>query len=119
MDAASMFGESHIEAVIHENTRDSLGAARLLRNAEQGFASERGRLFPGQVFLAKLNPIDVSSGYAFDLVQKRREQIMLRGGRQSAAVGDVAEEGLSVQMGLGIDRRTISEGHWKGQDAHR
>jgi len=38
---------------------------------------------------------------------------------EAAAVGDVAENGLSIEAGLGIERRIIWVRHWKDRDATR
>jgi len=119
MDAASLFGEGHVEAVINENARRTPRVACLLRNAPQCFACERGRQFPRQIFLAQLNPIDASGGGGFDLFQKKLDPIILGRDRQTAAVGDVTEDGLSIRKRFGIERRTIWGGHWKDQDANR
>lgn len=77
MDAAGLFGDGHVEAVIDENARAALRRACLVRNAAQGFACEPGGFFPRQISLAKLNPIYASSAYPFDLFQERIEQIFL------------------------------------------
>ena len=118
MDAASLLGEGHVEAVIDENAARAPRAACFLRNAAQCFACKRGRISPRQIFLAKLNPIDACGSGCFDLCQKRFDQIFLGRVLQATAVGDVTEDGLSAQR-LGIERRTIWEGRWQDQDANR
>jgi len=119
MNAAGLFGKSDVETVIDENARRAVHVARLPRNAAQCFARERRTISPGQIFLTKLNPIDASGGHQFDPLQKQLKRIVLGCGLQTAAVGDVTEDRLSVPTRPGIERRTISEGHWMDRDANR
>lgn len=66
--AAGMFRQSDIETIVYKNScSDGTCSKEKIRNAAQGFASERGAIFSAKVFLANLNPINAcfSSGCDF------------------------------------------------------
>jgi hypothetical protein len=62
MHASSLFAKNHIEAIIDKNPR------RRTACALQGVACESSTLFPGEVFLPNLNPIDASLSRYLDLL---------------------------------------------------
>jgi hypothetical protein len=51
-----------------------------------------------------LNPIYPGGGYLFDVFEEGIERTSLRGGFETAAVRDVAEDGLSIDEVPGIER---------------
>jgi len=119
MDAASLFGKSHVQAVIYKNARCGERLIWSFQGAAYCSVCEQGSISARQILLAKLNPINARGDGQSDLFQNWFKQASLGRGAQAAAIGDVADDGPSTRLAREIERRIIGAGHERDQDESR
>lgn len=71
MYAGCLFGNRHIETIIHQNARRTRPPAEGFLKAEQGCARECCACPCGEILFAELNPIDTGSYGGFDISKQR------------------------------------------------